>query len=441
MPDNLLKEAIAEANQVRDAAIANAKAALEEAFVPHISSMLSKKLRNEMQDDAEDGHGRSAGEDPDYDVVMAKEQKELKSSEINAVDNKQPAAGARTSSDIDNPEQEVEKMGEATVPHDGHDPESEDVTKRKSTHDAHGNLKKEHGNHFAKAQRAHSDAMYEDEWEDEEGDDLELDLDPRDADPRGLDALAPDEEDPFGFGDEEEEDDLDLEAVIRELEADLHGLEGEDDFEIDEDISKAAKKISAKQTVKQDPPGSPAGEKRFVKLSEDEAIDETDSIDEVEVDEDFDLDEILREMDVDEEVDESAFAELQAENAMLKNSLVEHRDAVRFLKDRLEELHVLNGKLLYTNRIFKKYNLNQGQKMKVVENFDRASNIREVKLVYATLSESFVGNASRKGKKLVSEVAEGIASRPVASTKPKNPQILEEGDELARRFKKIAGLG
>jgi len=41
---DLLKEAIAEAKSVKETAIANAKLALEEAFTPHLKSMLSAKL-------------------------------------------------------------------------------------------------------------------------------------------------------------------------------------------------------------------------------------------------------------------------------------------------------------------------------------------------------------------------------------------------------------
>ena len=49
---DLLKEAIADAKTVRETAIANAKMALEEAFTPHLKSMLSAKLAEE--DDEED---------------------------------------------------------------------------------------------------------------------------------------------------------------------------------------------------------------------------------------------------------------------------------------------------------------------------------------------------------------------------------------------------
>jgi hypothetical protein len=77
--------------------------------------------------------------------------------------------------------------------------------------------------------------------------------------------------------------------------------------------------------------------------------------------------------------------------------------------------------------------LNENQKMKVIENFDRAVSLREVKLVFSTLAESF----RMPAKKMVRE---SFASKPIASTKPKAETVLTEGNELAARFKKLAGL-
>ena len=71
--------------------------------------------------------------------------------------------------------------------------------------------------------------------------------------------------------------------------------------------------------------------------------------------------------------------------------------------------------------------------MKVIENFDRASSLREVKLVYTTLCESLV---ARKAKKVVKE---SYASKPSRSTAPKK-EILSEGNQLAARWKKLANL-
>ena len=49
MTNKLLRDAIADAKAVRETALAHAKAALEEAFTPHITSMLSARLRNEQK--------------------------------------------------------------------------------------------------------------------------------------------------------------------------------------------------------------------------------------------------------------------------------------------------------------------------------------------------------------------------------------------------------
>ena len=53
MSRDLLKEAIADAKAVKETAIANAKAYLEEAFTPQLRSMLAAKLE-EMDEETED---------------------------------------------------------------------------------------------------------------------------------------------------------------------------------------------------------------------------------------------------------------------------------------------------------------------------------------------------------------------------------------------------
>ena len=124
---------------------------------------------------------------------------------------------------------------------------------------------------------------------------------------------------------------------------------------------------------------------------------------------------------------------LAKENEELKNELEEAYNAIKIMKSSLNEVNMLNAKLLFTNKLFKAHSLNESQKIKVIDTFDRARTIREVKLVYTTLSESF---ASKK-----SLVRESIASKPVASTRPAKQIILSEGDQIAARFKKLAGLG
>ena len=119
------------------------------------------------------------------------------------------------------------------------------------------------------------------------------------------------------------------------------------------------------------------------------------------------------------------------ESVELKAELKEYKEAVSFLREKLHEVNILNAKLLYTNRLFKEYVLSNGQKMKIVETFDRAQTAREIKLVYSTLAESFKGGSVKKTR--VQE------SASVGTTKP-TKKIITEESEVANRFKKLAGI-
>ena len=98
----------------------------------------------------------------------------------------------------------------------------------------------------------------------------------------------------------------------------------------------------------------------------------------------------------------------------------------------------MNAKLLFTNKLFKQYSLDNNQKLKVVETFVRAQTTREIKLVYSTLAEQFSDNGSIVTKKSISE----SASSAVSSTKPskESRKVISEETQVANRFKKLAGL-
>ena len=66
---DLLKEAIADAKAVRETALANAKMALEEAFTPHLKSMLSAKLaEDDIEEDEEVIEGEHEDEEDEEEV-------------------------------------------------------------------------------------------------------------------------------------------------------------------------------------------------------------------------------------------------------------------------------------------------------------------------------------------------------------------------------------
>ena len=191
----------------------------------------------------------------------------------------------------------------------------------------------------------------------------------------------------------EEEDDLDLEEIIREL-------EGESDSD---------------DTMEE-------GD-----YSEEDTMEEGEEEEMTEEDEDIDINEIIRSLREEDEEEEITEEEESSEE------LEEAYNVIRFLKGKINEVNLLNAKLLYSNKLFRNFALNEGQKMKVIENFDRAHNLREVKLVFSTLAEGFKSPSSKKS------IKESYASKPVASTKPAK-RILSEGADLASRFQKLAGL-
>ena len=234
-----------------------------------------------------------------------------------------------------------------------------------------------------------------------------------------------DEEDMDEMKDEDDEDmdeDLDLEAVIKELETELD--EAEEVEESKEEVEEQSKSsgIGAGDNKVSQPSASDEEDPGKGKLKEGEEKDDK------EVDEDIDLDEVLAALSEEEDEDEK-----KDEVAELKSDLDEHRSVIETLREKLNEVNLLNAKLLFTNKLFRKHGLNNEQKMKVVEQFDRASNLREVKLVYSTLGESF---GSRKNE--INE-SKGAASKPIASTKPEK-EVITESSDLRDRFKKLANL-
>ena len=195
----------------------------------------------------------------------------------------------------------------------------------------------------------------------------------------------------------EMDEDLNLEAIIRELEGDLDEPMAEPEME------------------------EPMAEGEY-EMPED--IEEDMNIDEI-------IESILREEDEEDVPAAKADDEVEA----VKEELEEAYNTVRQLKSIINEVNLLNAKLLYTNKLFRNFELSENQKMKVIENFDRAGNTREVKLVFSTLAESFKRPTTKKRV-----VKESYASKPVATTAPKSTNIINEGFDQAERWKKLAGL-
>ena len=207
---------------------------------------------------------------------------------------------------------------------------------------------------------------------------------------------------------EEDLDEMELEAIIKELEEEMEDMD--EDLDSSE-IGAGDNKVDLDATSTEDP-----GEGD---LYEGEEVDLEEVI------------KALREMEGGEEVEEGEEKVEETEEVEEgKDDLEEAYEVIRFLRSKINEVNLLNAKLLSSNKLFRNHSLNESQKLKVIENFDRASNIREVKLIYSTLAESF-----GSGKVAKRKLKESYASKASASTAPK--KVLTEGNELAARWNKL----
>ena len=138
-----------------------------------------------------------------------------------------------------------------------------------------------------------------------------------------------------------------------------------------------------------------------------------------------------------------ALVAINEENEQLKSQLSEHIKTVKYLKSVLSETNLLNAKLLYTNKLFKGKALTEDQKLKIINTFDLTKNIREVKLAYTVLAESLNSGASvvkKKTNTTAQTITEGLASKPVSSTKPDSTIVEPQAEVMASRFQKLAGI-
>jgi hypothetical protein len=118
----------------------------------------------------------------------------------------------------------------------------------------------------------------------------------------------------------------------------------------------------------------------------------------------------------------------------MEEKLEEAYTALETVKSDLNEVNLLNAKLLYTNKIFRTKNLTESQKVKVLEAFDKAASVKEAKLVYETLSTSAVVSPK---KPMNESLIRGGASKP-AGISEKKP--IMEADAQVLRMQKLAGI-
>ena len=411
---DLLKQAIAEAKTIREAAIANAKEALEETLTPHLKEMLAQKLQ-EMED----------ADDETVDET------------INNAEAESYSENPSKHGNLEEAEEEEEEAEEEETPEEGEEGEEEEELEIEDM--SVEDLKD----------------LIRDIVAQEAGQEEEADLEAGEEGPEGQEDMVSMD------GDSEEID-------INELLAELEGM---DEQELDEkgggymkepsDSAAAGLEnlISMVKSIKS--PESIAKIKAFLKALPAAAGSALRS-------------EGLDEQDLDEkgggymrEPSDSASAGLENLISMIKSlkspetiakvkeflkglpagasaamrseeveqDLQEALQAVKILRNQLQEVNLLNAKLLYVNKVFKSTNLSEGQKVNVIAAFDKAETVREVKLVFETVSKNVVAKpAALKEHRSFASKATGNAT----TTAPK--EIISEVSEQVQRWQKLAGI-
>ena len=352
---DLFKQAIAEAKSVREAAIANAKEALEESLTPHLKDMLAAKLQ-EMEDSSVEEEVVNEMED---DVEEAVETNEETVEEGDHSEEEMEEVSAEVS------EEEAEEDGEEADDEGEEAPEEaeEEPADDEDLSDLSVEDFKDLIRDIIAQEIGHSDAPADDM----DGGDIE-----------GMGDEAPAEEPEMGA----EEEEIDLDELIREL----------------EDVTEGDKEE---------------------KEMEEEVTEETSN--QVEAQSDGKSYNINRVADLKED---------KAESSELDQAL----ETIETLKKELNEVNILNSKLLYVNKIFKSTNLSESQKVNVIAAFDKAETVKEVKLVYETVSD----NVGTKKETTIKE-HKGSASKATGTT-AKKPEVIAEVSDAVRRMQKLAGI-
>ena len=392
---DLLKEAIADAKALKETAIANAKAALEETFSPRVKEMLSAKLQEMDEDDLEEAVETNEAkkeykdddridEEMNLDEILAELDKEMgENKDMNEAEEAEEEEVDVNMKMKDDEDIDLEEMSEDELKSF-----IEDVIK-----DMVESGELEAGEEF--------------EVEDEESKDDEVEIEDED----------------------ETEEIMESKEEVNEL-YDL--MMNPSDLEIVTGILAGAVGIPAAALASAYAKDGLEAVKRLIKGKK-AGMEEADELDERQK---------YGGNDGDESRSSGAYAKKKEGHGRgpLKKDSAEAEGRTDYrkrmeeelneLRSELNEVNLLNAKLLYTNKIFRAKNLMETQKVKVLEAFDKATTVKEVKLVYETLNEGI------KEKAPIRENL-GSASKP-AGVAPKQ-QIVEVDSQFAR-WQKLAGI-
>jgi hypothetical protein len=383
---DLLKEAIADAKSVKEAAIANAKAALEEAFTPYLQEKFAAKLA-EMEMEEEDTMEEAEMTDENY----GKDMKEAKDDKMEEAYNEMEEADTIDELDLEELLAELEE-------------EERTEGMEKKTEESLTEAEEE-------------EEMEMDSEEEVEGKDPEIDLeDMSEEDLKALiedviaDMVAAGELEAGENYEEEEGDEEEEEIDFKEEDEESEEEEVSEILKEEEMVDEVIDPISLMITTVAGLLGAAGGASAIMSKLEKRA--ETDA----KAKKVYDF-----------------LTNLGGQAAKSGDKTVkEMEDQIEELASTLSEVKLLNAKLLYTNKIFRAKNLNETQKVKVLEAFDKAASVKDAKLIYETLT------TIKETKSPVTESMRGMASKAMGIAPEKKP-ILEVNNQFAR-WQVLAGI-
>ena len=382
---DLFKQAIAEAKSVREAAIANAKEALEETLTPHLKDLLAAKLQ-EMED--------SKSEEEVVNEVEVEEEVEETVAEGDGLES--VTAEAEDEEAEDDSEESEDEAGEDEIEDAG-----EEAAEEEEVIDGDEDISKLTVDQFKDMIR---DIIAQEVGAGEpDGDELGADLDAGDIEGMGDEEGAIEEPAIDGAEDEEE---IDLDELIREL-------EGVKEEEVSEEATEE---------------GFTTGGDFGTSLGKDNMLDDVlKSLAGKAKKAGKSLVDFLKDIEL---------GSMQKAMSSESTDLEEALETIETLKKELNEVNILNSKLLYVNKIFKASNLTESQKVNIIAAFDKAETVKEVKLVFETVSENIV---NVKKENVTESKVKGMASKATGTTASK-PDVIAEVSDAVRRMQKLAGI-
>jgi hypothetical protein len=460
---NLLKEAIADAKAVKETAIANAKAALEEAFTPHLKSMLAAKLE-EMDKDEEVEETMKAKKEKD--MMEEFEVNEMKDEMDEEFDLNEILAELEEGEDKDEmyeAEEEEMEAGEEGEMEAGEMGDEEIDLEDMTEDDLKSFIDDVIADMLAAGELEAGEEMEAEmgdmEAEDEMGDMEELDemdevsWNEKNNPSRGatLDKLAPTKvgQTTSAYAVNEVEESL-ADPQLLDVAAGVAGLIGGGAglaYVIDALKSgKAGKAGAALANALEKAADSAGTNKPRVSEMEKEEVEEVTG-----ASGGYDpssaagagLENIINSVKAlikkGGPAAKKAYDVLQQLGAGAAAGMregEEEMDEMEELKKELQEVNLLNAKLLYTNKIFNSKTLNESQKLRVLKAFDKATSVKEAKVIYETLNE---GMTSKNVKTSMANEIKGSASKATGFISESKQPIVEV-DPMVARWQKLAGI-